>query len=404
MKMNKALSITILLLPTLALLSGLATAPAILAFSILLLSQHKYAVLDTMRSHYKRIEMGLILWCFISSIWSVNPLYSLKQTIILYLLFLMARAILASTTEIQKTFSDKLLGYLLILSLLVAAIIFCIEYYYGGIITTSGRDLLNPNKAPHQFYLYMMDRGCSVLALTGWITIGWLLRNDHRNFACLIAVMLLYILYLSDSLAAFVGFLLGIITFFAMYFSRLRLLPLMILGLLSYSVLMPTIFYAEDPLALNNTYSNLPTSAKHRIFIWSFATNKAMESPVVGHGVNSSKFIASKDDFVIYDNIKLGLLPLHPHNNIIQLLLELGGIGLVIFLSIITKYLIDIKHLALSYGDTSWGAVAYACFVTYFFIAMVSFNMWQTWWCTIAIFCIFMLKLSLRKTINTTSL
>ena len=78
----------------------------------------------------------------------------------------------------------------------------------------------------------------------------------------------------------------------------------------------------------------LPNSAVHRIKIWEFVAKKISERPLLGWGMNSSKhFSDGKNMVYTVSGEYLGeALPLHPHNTILQIWVELGLPGILVFL------------------------------------------------------------------------
>ena len=134
----------------------------------------------------------------------------------------------------------------------------------------------------------------------------------------------------------------------------------------------------------NNQVKLAPISAKHRLFIWNFVVKKSIERPFVGYGFNSSRKIKlAAEDFIKYDNLLLSPLPMHPHNNLLQIILETGIIGLVLYLALAAKYLNRWNlcfKTAITPNILNIRAAGYACFSTFFIISIVSFNMWQSWW------------------------
>src|SRR6202043_2906705 len=79
---------------------------------------------------------------------------------------------------------------------------------------------------------------------------------------------------------------------------------------------------------LVQTADQIKLSAGHRLLIWSFVGSRIAERPLVGWGLDSSRAIPGGKD-----PIRPGedWLPLHPHNAALQLLLELGAPGAVLF-------------------------------------------------------------------------
>ncbi len=77
----------------------------------------------------------------------------------------------------------------------------------------------------------------------------------------------------------------------------------------------------------------------------------------------------------------LSAIPLHPHNSILQLWLELGVIGIVLFYILLYKIInkiYDIKKI-----NPKYAAFGLASFFQIFLIGQFSYGFWQTWWISI---------------------
>jgi O-antigen ligase len=70
-------------------------------------------------------------------------------------------------------------------------------------------------------------------------------------------------------------------------------------------------------------------------------------------------------------------MPLHPHNAALQLWLELGGIGAVLYATLYVVCLIGLLRLPLTRRALAAGAALVAAV---FVIGQLSFNVWQSWW------------------------
>lgn len=149
-----------------------------------------------------------------------------------------------------------------------------------------------------------------------------------------------------------------------------------------YIILMPIASKVEDPRLIAKEYGHvIPISYIHRLLIWNFVATTAIESPIVGQGIGTSKFTPIQDeDRFFYQNEMLSPLPLHPHNNVLQIFLELGIVGIALFGLYVWQILSRIGNVSVQNKDILWGATANAIFINYFFIGMVSFGIWQSWW------------------------
>lgn len=130
----------------------------------------------------------------------------------------------------------------------------------------------------------------------------------------------------------------------------------------------------------------LPTGVYPRLVIWNYAANLALEKPVAGHGLRSSRNLnkeAGKPFEVVMrmnGNVRSAMtegIPLHPHNGILQLWLELGGIGAMIGLAIILSVLLGIHKLG---APPVTKALLYGALFSSIMLISVSYGLWQNWW------------------------
>ena len=146
-------------------------------------------------------------------------------------------------------------------------------------------------------------------------------------------------------------------------------------------------FYNEDkkiPILFHsfNYYKlKLETKIIHRRVIWSFSKQKILENPLLGHGMFSSRAIGDQHKIKNHNNKMLSAIPLHPHNSILQLWLELGIIGIILFyiiLSNIINKIYEIKKI-----NSKYAAFSLVSLFQIFLIGQFSYGFWQTWWISI---------------------
>jgi O-antigen ligase len=159
---------------------------------------------------------------------------------------------------------------------------------------------------------------------------------------------------------------------------RVAIVAVLVTAVVSFS--LPFGFYvSQNPISQINSLIHLPTSAEHRIGIWKFTSDKVIEHPLVGWGMNASKSMPGGKSFLFSeDGTQLGsALPLHPHNVILQIWLELGLPGIVLFLALcIFIIMTSVNRLRLKFES----AMIFGQFITILGISNVSFGMWQAWW------------------------
>ena len=74
----------------------------------------------------------------------------------------------------------------------------------------------------------------------------------------------------------------------------------------------------------------LKHSGQHRVEIWHFAAERALEKPLFGWGFNASRYVPNGDAVSHFLPPGQSLIPLHPHDAFLQVWLEIGAVGAVI--------------------------------------------------------------------------
>ncbi len=145
--------------------------------------------------------------------------------------------------------------------------------------------------------------------------------------------------------------------------------------------------YVSRPEVVGIEKHHLPGSWQHRIEIWHFTAQRIAEKPVLGWGFDASRNIdAGKTQFVleqpdgsevIYPGI--GLLPLHPHNGVLQVWLEMGVVGALLVMLLIFGLTRILAGIIRDYGRLA-GAMAAASIASALCTGLLSFGQWQSWW------------------------
>lgn len=131
---------------------------------------------------------------------------------------------------------------------------------------------------------------------------------------------------------------------------------------------------------LNYKSNNIIIQKLHRFMIWSYVKEKILDKIILGHGFSSSKHMGNEKLITDYGTI-YQLIPLHAHNSILQIWLELGIIGLFLFFLIIKIIFNKIFHF--NQYSKKISSVAVASSLMVFLIAQSSYGIWQSWWITI---------------------
>lgn len=383
--MNNIIKYASIIIPTLGMLSGLSLAITTTTFSLAMVLYSRNRINITLLKH--RSEILFLFLLLISTSWSSKPFEASIMAISLILLispfYLTFYNIDTLSTKIKFTYKYLTWGFI------GALFMFYFEYFTSGVINSSFRFIFQANSSTYHFMLYNLDRGCVMLSLLAWVVMACNFLESKKYLSFIIYSFTIITLYISDSLAAFVGFLLGGMLFMLLSFCIL-LNPRILSGLvICSSLLFLSIIKNYDAKQIIDKFDSIPISAKHRIFIWKHTMELSETKPLLGHGFGESRFIDSQKDYTMYNNIKLLLFPTHPHNNLMQLLLENGIIGLMFYLTLICGYIFRWHSLfkdMINDHNKKYRTVyktGISCLACLFVISMISFNIWQPWFiCT----------------------
>ncbi|MGE0044818.1 MAG: O-antigen ligase family protein [Hyphomonadaceae bacterium] len=122
----------------------------------------------------------------------------------------------------------------------------------------------------------------------------------------------------------------------------------------------------------------LPDSWAIRAVIWRFVSERIIERPLIGLGIDGSR---SFDQRTTTHGVEHALVPLHPHNAALQIWLELGAIGALLAAAAL---IVGGLAAARAFRDNRLGGASVAAlFVSAGLIANVSYGAWQEWWIAI---------------------
>jgi O-antigen ligase len=135
----------------------------------------------------------------------------------------------------------------------------------------------------------------------------------------------------------------------------------------------------------------LPNSAINRLIIWQFSTKKIFEKPVTGWGMNTARNIpggndkytlrvadASGKEFTLFREF---FVPLHTHNQALQIWLELGTIGAILVAGFGWLF---IRKL----GRPETHPAVFGVVISILAFNFLSFGAWQSWWIATQFLCI----------------
>ena len=311
-----------------------------------------------------------IFFFLISSLLSIKPERSLL--VIIYFVFFTIISLNLFNLLIKSEDSyKKILNFFIISTIINILIIFFYNIYESEILIGN-------------LQIYGIKKYKGILSIISILVLLLFFFKKSKLFliplACLIPS-----LYLSDSSAPILGFLIGIfalICFKVIAKIKLTKIKVFILSIIFISIVgsfvkeLPNKF---DQNSIDNQNFTIPISLldAHRQFIWGFSLSKFIEKPFFGFGPDTSNFIEEGQKQIGSKFTgTMNFIPSHPHNFFIELLLETGLAGTLSFLIfiIILNYKIIKrvnsyqKNFVIFFNGYFWGA------------SLVNFSYWQAWW------------------------
>lgn len=244
--------------------------------------------------------------------------------------------------------------------------------------------------------LTTLNNSAVVIALSSWIALIIVTNYSIKHAVYGFALVLTLLLFLS-SLAATGALLIGALVLFFRKIAGRRAGVLMAAIAALLIVTAPSIIKISGadsfatPAGVNNVSSGMPASARHRLAMWSFASEKIDEKPWLGWGFGASRHIPQEDRRLAPN---MEIMPLHPHNLALQTRLELGLPGSLILAGLV----FSIFYRLATFTNDGWiSGLAMAPAAGWLFVANVSYGMWQSWWIALAFLLAVFMRLALAS-------
>ncbi len=364
-------------LAPLALIAGLAALPGYAAGDRRLPRTLRWAFLTM---------LAMLAWAGIAGVWAAVP--DLVGSRLPKLVFITAVGLLlvVGTLALERGQRDRI-GAALCFGIALALAVMAIDAYGNGALRKAIRD------DPAYYGMAALNRGATVIALVIWPALAWLWQRARdsgrgilRGAAALLVVGLIGVLLLLESNSAGVAFAVGTAVFVAVTVARglvTRGLALVVaLGTMAAPLLPITLL---SPNVAYEWASQVSSTAVHRIYIWRFVSDRILERRFTGWGLDASRSIPGADTYITQFDLALPFqtygrmqaLPLHPHNAPLQIWLELGLPGAVLFALLCGGLLLGVAR---GLPDRLAAAAAAAGILVAVALSSFSYGIWQTWW------------------------
>jgi len=326
------------------------------------------------------VVLGLIAaWGAVSAAWSIAPGASIERAIRFAGLAICGVVVCMSAADRRGGEGDAVAAGLLA-GLAVAAVLAVVGLAWREFVGRSFLDVLNykPFATVAAVLLFPAAGSPDAAGRARWVITG--------------GVALTALFVWSDSLAALVAVIIGALAFGIVRFGGRRAAWMAALGLAFCVVAVPAfVAWSDSPSRISDLDLRLRQSTTHRAAVWDFVGRRILDRPVLGWGMGIARRIpgAAENpldqpryrDMLLSSGIsakaELRSLPLHPHNAVLHTWLELGLVGLMLYLALIA---ICVRSVIRRTADRIPLATGMATASAAVVVGQVSFSVWQSWW------------------------
>lgn len=293
----------------------------------------------------------------------------------------------------EQTENLKLRNFLFY-SIIICCILILIDYLCGSLLVAAA-ERAGKNRA----LIF------SKIGMTISVAIWPILYNQPFWKAAILCAALTVIMPILDCDTAIAGLLLSLCAYGVASIESKLFWRFVQVKIITVCLSLPFIFniFLTDS-NIHEINKSLPSfSYIHRLYIWQYTSQKIMERPWIGFGLNASTEEKVGGGFVtkpFYYEFKNGegrqqnpitgkQIPQHPHNMILQWWLECGLAG-VLWWSALLVFLVEkIRQL-----PTPKRKIAFAFFTSNIVIILFSIGFWQSWWWATWLFLLPLLTIS----------
>ncbi len=228
----------------------------------------------------------------------------------------------------------------------------------------------------------VMNRGAVTIVMMSLIPLLYFFK-DNKVYTAIAAVPILLMTTQIESQTAQLALAFAI-AFYLFFPARQNWL--WVLGFFAFAVCllgMPfaaTWLYHNMAVELNKVPLLENAFIGARLEIWDYIGRYAMQSPLLGHGIEITRTVEDFDSGQVF-NIGYTTI-LHPHSFIMQIWIEFGLLGILLCIAAFGAVLKAIHSIT----DEQYRRISLTMFLTSLLIASFSYGIWQSWF--LGMFCL----------------
>jgi O-antigen ligase len=310
---------------------------------------------------------ALVIWCAVASFWGFDVARSLVLTLRIGAIFAAGLMTFAIVRYLDAEVRDGL-GAWLLAGILIALAAVAVEIAFDYPINELATGLSSDQKDLR----FRLNRGATAMAMMVWPAVALLWRRGVAWGALVLLAVVAVALNLMTSGAAILGAAAGGATA-ALALSHRKAGHL----ILVFATLLALVGSAPAAKEIQRRGWKeaewLVTSARHRVDIWSYAAERIEQKPLTGWGFDSARGFTKFDPSRNIESWQM--VPLHPHNAPLQILLELGAVGgfiAFVLLMVVVNRLEELPRPARVCGQ--------ALYMSTLAIACTAYGLWQNQW------------------------
>lgn len=360
-----------------------------------------------------RMFMVLFWWAILSVFWSQHPLQSASLLIKFLILSIATVVTLKFYNIFLPVRTINKIGLTITMVLVISSCYLIINQHTGFAIAKFSKVLFGSD--PAKFNASFINNSTTSMALLMWISVLYLLQKRYNLFAFLVWLLCAITIFShyrhsADGSATAMLQLVGATTIFAIMYVIMRFFPSKIDHLISFLQIFVAIgalaamilFKIFSPLDISKLAPYMSGSAKHRLCIWEYSSNIMNDTNLFGIGFDGARYVGrdAKSKCLIYEentgksnsfkshitlhgesiamrNIMFMKheIPLHTHNFIMQIGVELGYTGVLL---VVLFFILMLQYIK----DNYYGSVKMVSIALLFSAAsmpLTAYGIWQMW-------------------------
>ena len=374
---------------------GIAPLFAVAALGVLFLRVFRDRALPVQPGPVLYSLAGLAGWSLLSWFWSINPDETLKTGLSLAATLFGGAVLFAAGARLDGR-EREIFRNGILLGGAIGFPLIAFEFSTNAWLSRFLYGLADKHLFLVQgSYTPVLNAGTAATALFFWPWALALWSRFRGPVAGLGIAAALGLILLSDSDSVIFGVAAGA-GVFSLGLALPRMMPWVLGALVSAGVLLAPMIPERlpDPMKPGPHLSWLSPSAAQRLIIWRTTVGHIEKKPVLGEGFDAARSLYGKKDRISirFPDEILGRpwgptvfepIPLHPHNGVLQVWLELGAVGALILLGVLLAVIQSIRRFL---DDKINRAAALGVLTVGLGIASISFGAWQSWWLTSILF------------------